>query len=562
MKERVLSFNQVTAAYFDEPVLEDVTLAVYSQETVGVVGRNGSGKSTLLKCLTGIHGADAGSVVRDRPVRFGYLPQEAELLRSATVLEAMRGALPELDRVEAELQEVEASMGLEEVYGDPARLEAAIARQDTLVARYAELGGPSFQRTVEATLRQVGLAEDSFGLRVADLSGGQKKLLALARILVGRPDFLVLDEPDNHLDLRGKQLLERIIGAFGGGVAIVSHDRYLLDLIVDSIIELERRKVFAWPGNYSEYVIQKEVAVASQARHYQAQQKEIKRLEESAKRLLTWGAVFDNPKFITRGKSILKRIDRIDRIDAPVTDSETMDLTLQYRRGSEKVLELTNVSFTFSDTGVQLFDRADLLVWKGERVAIVGPNGAGKSLLLNLIRGQLQPTGGTIKLGPSLKLGFYDQEHRNLDYRLNLVDTVRRDHSMTEATAVSFLRKFQFGYRQCLDPVGALSGGERSRLQMALMMLQQPNFLVLDEPTNNLDIQSAEILEEVLLGFAGAILMVSHDRYFLDRLADRVVVLQNGTLREFRGTFGDYLTNLARSRKRNPGPRRQPVSTS
>ena len=360
MKERVLSFNQVTAAYFDEPVLEDVTLAVYSQETVGVVGRNGSGKSTLLKCLTGIHGVDAGSVVRDRPVRFGYLPQEAELPRSATVLEAMQGALPELDRVEAELQEVEASMGLEEVYGDPARLEAAIVRQDTLVARYAELGGPSFQRTIEATLRQVGLVEESFGLQVSDLSGGQKKLLALARILVGRPHFLVLDEPDNHLDLRGKQLLERIIGAFDGGVAIVSHDRYLLDLIIDSIIELERRKVFSWPGNYSEYVIQKEVAVASQARHYQAQQKEIKRLEESAKRLLTWGAVFDNPKFITRGKSILKRIDRIDRIDAPVTDSETMDLALQYRRGSEKVLELTNVSFTFPDTGVRLFDRADL----------------------------------------------------------------------------------------------------------------------------------------------------------------------------------------------------------
>ena len=562
MKERVLSFNQVTAAYFDEPVLEDVTLAVYSQETVGVVGRNGSGKSTFLKCLTGLHGVDSGNVVRDRPVRFGYLPQEAELPWDSTVLQVMQRALPELDRVESELQEVEASMGLEEVYGDPSRLEEAIARQERLVARYAELGGPSFERTVEATLRQVGLTNDSFGLQVSDLSGGQKKLLALARILVGKPDFLVLDEPDNHLDLRGKQLLERIIGAFGGGVAIVSHDRYLLDLIVDSIIELERRKVFPWPGNYSEYVIQKEIAVASQARQYQAQQKEIKRLEESAQRLLTWGSVFDNPKFITRGKSILKRIDRIDRIDAPVTDVETMDLSLEYRRGSEKVLEMTDVSYTFPDTGFRLFDRADLLVWKGERVAIVGPNGAGKSLLLSLIRGHLQPTGGSIKLGPGLKVGFYDQEHRNLDYRLSLVDTVRRGHSMTEATTVSFLRKFQFGYRQCLDPVGALSGGERSRLQMALMMLQQPNFLILDEPTNNLDIQSAEILEEVLLGFAGAILVVSHDRYFLDRLVDRVVVLQDGVLREYQGAFGDYLTSLARRRQRTPGPRRQVVKTS
>ena len=361
-------------------------------------------------------------------------------------------------------------------------------------------------------------------------------------------------------------MLEHIISTFAGGVAIVSHDRYLLDLITDSILELERRSVVPWQGNYSEYVIQKEVAVASQIRHYQAQQKEIKRLETSAQRLLTWGAVFDNPKLITRGKSILKRVERIERIEAPAVNDETMDLSLEYQRGSEKVLELNEVSYTFSDTRYRLIDRADLLVWKGERVAIVGPNGAGKSLLLSLIRRRLQPTSGSLKIGPSTKIGFYDQEHRNLDYQLNLVDTIRRDHVRSEESAIAFLRKFQFGYRQCLDPVGALSGGERSRLQMALLMLQQPNFLVLDEPTNNLDIQQAEVLEDVLLGFAGAILVVSHDRYFVDRLADRIVLLEDGILRDYAGTYGAYLTGLAQRNKPHRhqlgDPQRQPARKS
>lgn len=544
MKHKLASLNHITAAYFDAPVLRDVTLEFMSQETVGVVGPNGAGKSTLLKCLLGTLVPDEGTVVKAGHLKVGYLPQESELDPALTVMDVMRDALPELQAVEASLAAVENSLGLPQVYEDPARLEAVLAEQAALLEQFGALGGPSFAHTLVATLRQVGLPDPCHGQKVATLSGGQKKLLVLARILISRPDLLLLDEPDNHLDIRGKQLLERVVGRFDGGVVVISHDRFLLDIIADRIIEMERGRALSWTGNYSEYALQKELAVARQQQRYQAQQKEIQRLEESAARLMHWGSVFDNPKFIRRARSMQKRIDRIERIEDPVIDARPMQLALANRRSSEKVLDIRHVAMWFED-GDFLLDDINLLVWRGERVGLVGPNGAGKSVLLSLILGQRTPMEGEIVLGPSVVPGFYDQEHRNLDYRLTLIETIRRHQCMDESSAVNFLRRFQFEYRQCLDPVGSLSGGERSRLQMALLMLRKPNFLLLDEPTNNLDIMSAEVLEEALTEFTGAMLIVSHDRYFLDRLVDRIVVMEEGTLREYRGTLADYLTALA-----------------
>jgi ATP-binding cassette subfamily F protein 3 len=419
--------------------------------------------------------------------------------------------------------------------------------------RYEEAGGPSYEGRVRAYLKEVGFAtEVELNLPVETLSGGQKKLVALAKLLVLQPKILLLDEPDNHLDLEGKALLERLIRGYEGGVIIVSHDRYLLDLVVDEIAELEDGRLTLYPGDYSEYAFEKHTRLLRQQQLYQTQQKEIGRLEQAAKRLMTWGRVYDNEKLIIRGRSILKRLERMDRIDRPTMERRRMDLQLEGWRGSNKVLELSAISKSYAMADGSTFPvlkGLNLLIWHGERVGLIGANGTGKSLLLRLILGQEEPDQGKIAIGPSVEVGYYAQEHETLDYQRSLIETVRAAAPMTESAAVSFLGKFLFRYLQAQGPVSELSGGERSRLQLALLMLLRTNFLLLDEPTNNLDITSAEVLEEAIANFGGTALIISHDRYFLDRVVDRIVELRNGRLFEYAGNYSDYLAAKSESMK-------------
>jgi ATP-binding cassette subfamily F protein 3 len=414
------------------------------------------------------------------------------------------------------------------------------------------LGGPAYEGRVRSQLKALGFSDADLSLPVDVLSGGQKKLLGLAKLLVLKPDVLLLDEPDNHLDLAGKSFLERTIGQYEGAVIIVSHDRYLLDLVVDEIAELEDGRLTLFPGDYSEYAFEKQMRLLRQQQMFQAQQKEITRLEQSAKRLLTWGHVYDNNKFIRRGQNILKRLERMDKIDKPMLDRRRMDLTLSGWRGSNKVLEIIDLDKHFpagsdtvdGDENVVLAG-LDLLIWRGERVGLVGPNGSGKSVLFRLILGEEAPSGGEIRIGPSSEIGYYAQEHETLDYERTLIETVRYAARFSESNAVSFLGKFLFNYEQARAPVSDLSGGERSRLQMALLMLTNANFLLLDEPTNNLDIQSAEVLEDALAEFDGTILVISHDRYFLDRVVDRIVEIEDGALVEYSGNYSDFQATKA-----------------
>ncbi len=460
------------------------------------------------------------------------------------MLEETLSASTELKEVEAELRKVEESLGLEEVYGDDKKLSRVISKQEKLLIRFEELGGNNFQSRVRSTLLSMGIKEEEFDLGVDMLSGGQKKLVGLAKLLVTQPDLLLLDEPDNHLDLAGKTFLEKFIRNFNGGVVIISHDRYLLDVVADEIAELEDGKISIYKGNYSEYSFEKEARLIRQQEVFQAQEKEINRLETSAKRLLTWGHVHDNVKFIKRGKNILKRIERIERIDKPILDRKKMNLEIAGWRGSNKVLELVNLSKSFpTQLGEdrKILDDLNFSLWHGERVGLVGPNGAGKSLLFQLILEKMTADSGEIIIGPSIKTGYYAQEHETLDYSRTLIDTIRHAAPLSEEKAVSFLGKFLFTYDQDRNLVSALSGGERSRLQMALLMLTGVNFLLLDEPTNNLDIASAEVLEEALDDFEGSILVISHDRYFLDRVVSRIIELDQGKINTYLGGFSDYL---------------------
>jgi len=540
----VVNLDRVTVRYIIEPIFEGLSWEIHEGRVVGLVGPNGCGKSTLLRLIAGEIGSETGFVVRAKERTIGFLHQEPGLTPGRSVWQEALAASPELARVEAELAEVEARMGQPAVYGDETALARALERQSRLLDEFERLGGPGYEGRVRSTLIGLGFSEADLHLPVEALSGGQRKLVGLARLLITRPDVLLLDEPDNHLDLRGKAFLERIIADYPGAVVIVSHDRYLLDQVVDEIAELEDGRLTCYPGTYSEYAVQKELRLLRQQQMYEAQQKEIARIEAAIARFEEWASRVVNERHARQARSRQKMLDRMERIERPVLERRRMGLELQGWRGSNKVLEITALDKAFpSPTGGDdaiVLDGLALLIRHGERVGLVGPNGAGKSVLFRLILGQDAPTAGEIKLGPSVTVGYYAQEHETLDHGRTLIDTVRQAARFSEDGAVRFLGRFLFTYEQARAQVATLSGGERSRLQLALLMLSGANFLLLDEPTNNLDIASAEVLESALADFEGAVLVISHDRYFLNRVVDRVVELDGGALTEYLGDYSDY----------------------
>jgi len=537
----ILRLDNATFSHPGGLVLEGLNWSIQTGDKVGLVGPNGAGKSTILKLLTGTLTRDDGFVFTAKNVTIGYLPQDVNFDSQKTVLEEALTASSRIAELEAELRQVEASLANPNVYNDEKALTEAIERQAQLLETYEEEGGLRYENVVKSTLRALGFSTDDFELSSGVLSGGQKKMLGLAKLAINQPTVLLLDEPDNHLDLVGKDHLEQFIRSYPGAVVIVSHDRYLLDEVVDGIVELEGGKLDFYVGNYSAYVTEKELRRLRQAQMHAAQQKEIARLEVAITRFELWASLVVNERHIKQARNKRRQIERMDKIDKPI-EQKNMNLQLDGWRGSDKVLEVVDLFKVFDDNIV--LAGVNLTLWHKERVGLIGPNGAGKSVLFRCISGQETATDGVIKIGPSVKVGVYTQEHQNLDYDKNLVETIRDIKPMYEDQAVAFLGSFLFPYQQAkMQVVGSLSGGERSRLQMALLMLQEPNFLLLDEPTNNLDIQSAEVLEQALDNFNGTIFVISHDRYFLDKVVDKVVELDpgQGTLMEYVGGYTDYL---------------------
>ncbi|NTV35672.1 MAG: ABC-F family ATP-binding cassette domain-containing protein, partial [Anaerolineaceae bacterium] len=522
------------------PIFRNLTWEVQHDQKIGLIGPNGAGKSSMLKLITGEFSPEpGGSVVRARGVTVGYLPQQPEFPPQQTAWQAAMLGVPRVAELENELHRVEESMGDPVVYGNEKALGRAIERQQTLMEEYQSLGGEQYPQRVRAMLLGLGLAEGEFDKPLEKLSGGQKKLVGLARLLLDSPQVLLLDEPDNHLDLDGKMYLERMIQAYQGAVVIISHDRYLLDAVVTHIAELEDGRISMFTGDYSAYIMDKEEKLARQATLYSIQQREISRIEAAIKRYSIWAKVYDNEKFAKRAQSIQKRLDKVDRMDKPVLERRKMDLRLNGWRGSNKVLDVRDVTKSFGEQVV--LNKVNLLLEHGERVGMIGKNGTGKSVLLRLVTGREQVEQGEIILGPSIKVAYYAQEHEILDLEQSVLDTVRLAGNMSESNAVSLLNRYLFTYRQTGQKVKELSGGERSRLQLALIVLSGANFLLLDEPTNNLDIASAEVLEAALADFTGTVLVISHDRYFLDQVVNRILVLEDGRINTYPGGYSDYL---------------------
>lgn len=464
-----------------------------------------------------------------------------------TVLDVALSGSPEIARLRDVLAEAEAHMGDPAIYGDAGRLARVMDDHARLLHAYEAAGGLTYESRVRSTLRELGLGDETFDRPMDALSGGQAKLVGLARLLVWGPDVLLLDEPDNHLDVAGKQMVERLVRNYAGTVIIVSHDRYLLDQVADRIAELEGGRITVWPGTYSAYAVNKELARLRQEQLYRAQQKRIGQIEAAIARFELWASIVVDERHARQARARYKMLERMDKIERP-GEGRRMRLELDGWRGSNKVLEIGGLEkwFEGADDINVVLDGVDLTIWHGERVGLVGPNGAGKSVLFRCILGAAgigdeQPDGGAVKLGPSVTVGYYAQQHETLHPDWTLIQEIRDARPMYEDDAIAFLGRFLFDYQACQKQVRQLSGGERSRLQLARLMLSDANFLLLDEPTNNLDIPSAEVLEAALEEFNGTVLVISHDRYFLDRMVDRCAALEGGRIAETAGGYSDYL---------------------
>jgi ATP-binding cassette subfamily F protein 3 len=539
----LVQLHHLTLHHAGREIFRDLNWAIGERERIGLVGPNGAGKSSLIRAIVGELIPTQGTITAMRGASMGYLPQEVKL-PAGTLFEAACQPSPELADALAQAAAIETRMAEPAVYNDPDALQAVLEAHDLALARCERLDADRQVSSVRELLSRLGFTADEYEMPVEALSGGQTKLVALARLAAWSPDVLLLDEPDNHLDLPAKAALEAFLKHYRGAVVLVSHDRYLLDAVVTHIAELENGKLNAYAGDYSAYTVERDLRRMRQQQQYQNQQRELARIEAMIRDWELKAKADLNERHARQAASRRKMLARMeasgDLVEA-VHERPLLALEIAGGRGSTNALALKNVTMGFGDD--LLFVGIDLLIRHSERVGLIGRNGAGKSVLFKLILGELQPIDGVIRIGPSTRIGYYAQRHETLAgwARRTPIELVRDSQPMSEGAAVNHLLRFAFTYAQTRQPIATFSGGERSRLQLLALVLKQPNLLLLDEPTNNLDIASSDVLESALEDFEGAILTISHDRYFLDRLVDRIVELDDGGLEEYTGGYGDYV---------------------
>jgi len=536
----LVNFSKVCKDFGGNPIFDDVNFEIIEGERISLVGENGSGKSTLFKLIAGLDTPTSGVISRRRNLTIGYLTQEVDpRLDHKSIFEVVSETSAELAELPHILAELEEQMSDQEISTDADAMTRALEEYGHAQERFEALGGYTLGHRVETVLNGLGFAPSELSQEVGVLSGGEKKLVNLARILIEMPDLLLLDEPDNHLDLNAKAWLEQYIRNYPGTVLIISHDRHLLDRAVKQIFELEDGGIIEYAGNYTSYAEQRWQRLVKQQELYAVQQVEIKRLKASMYQLKSWAKM--NDKFAKRAEYMAKRVEKLkeDAVNRPILERDRIQVNLEAERSGKKVLEVKGLSKSID--GRLLFAPFDLTILYGERVGIVGANGSGKTTLLKTLMDVLPATSGSVKIGASVVTGYYAQEQETLPFDSTPIDFVRRLKKMTEPQAISFLHGLLFRYEDLHTPIRDLSGGEKSRLQMARLMLTEANFLLLDEPTNNLDIASTEVLEEALDEFEGTVLTVSHDRYFLDKIVSKIVAIGNdGQVRVYPGNFSYY----------------------
>lgn len=529
----VLACQNISKSYGAEEILSAVNFHIEAKEKLAIVGINGAGKSTLLKIIMGEEEADSGIVTIAKDVSVGYLAQHQERYYNQTIYEELLSAKQDVIDLSEQLRQLEKD--IETLEGD--ELNNALERYARMNHTFEMQDGYAFESQITGVLKGLGFSEEDFNRPIEELSGGQKTRVSLGRLLLSRPDIIILDEPTNHLDLKSTAWLENYLKSYDGAVIIVSHDRYFLDKIVTKIVELENTKSTIYHGNYSYYATKRQEVRLSKYRAYMNQQAEIKHQEEVIAKLKQ----FNREKSIKRAESREKMLDKIERLDKPteVRDDMRLALTPDIESGND-VLLVEGLSKAY--TATPLFSNVNMDIKRGERVALIGDNGTGKTTILKIINQLLPKDSGRIILGAQVHIGYYDQEHQVLHPDKTIFDELHDAYpSMTNTKIRNVLAAFLFTGDDVFKEIKDISGGERGRVSLAKLMLTGANFLILDEPTNHLDITSKEILENALVSFSGTVLFVSHDRYFINRTATRVLELTESGITSYLGNYDDYI---------------------
>ena len=532
----ILSVHNINKSFDGKDILKDASFHIENNEKAAIVGINGAGKTTLLKIIIGQLSADSGDVTFSKDVTWGYLAQNQNVQTENTIYQELVEVKRHVIELEENIRAAEEEM--KHVTGD--ELSRLMDRYTFMNEQFQRMSGYAWQSEVTGVAKGLGFSEDELDKKISTLSGGQKTRVALGKLLLENPDLIILDEPTNHLDMSSIRWLENYLLNYKGAVLIVSHDRYFLDKIVGKVIEVENTLVSSFVGNYSDYSVKKDQKRLAQWSAYMKQQQEIQHQEEVIAKLKS----FNREKSIKRAESREKMLEKTVRLDKPITIDDSMKITLKPSCESGKdVLEAVNLSKSFGSQ--ELFSGINFEIKKGEHVAIIGDNGTGKTTLLKMINGLESIDSGKITLGTKVEIGYYDQEHHVLNDNKTLFDELQDAYPTLNNTEIrNTLAAFLFTGDDVFKRIGDLSGGEKGRVSLAKLMLSDANFLILDEPTNHLDITSKEILESAISGYEGTVLYVSHDRYFINKTATRILDLTRKSMVEYIGNYDYYMEHV------------------
>lgn len=532
----ILSCNSIYKSYVVDMILEDISFNIEDGDKIGLVGLNGSGKTTLLDVLVGETPMDRGDIYIRKDLNIGYLKQHAKLDSQNTIFDECLLVFKPLMDMEARLRELEKGIGHEGAKGQSEKLDKLMNEYSHLLEKFDELNGYGYRSEIKGVLKGLGFKEDEFDKSVNVLSGGQKARLSLAKLLLEKPDLLLLDEPTNHLDIDAINWLESYLKEYKGAVLVISHDRYFLDNLVNRIFHLENRKLKVYNTNYSKFMERRKKELEVLKKTYENQQKEIKRQEEIIKRFSNYG----DKRYIKQAQSRQKLLDRMKTVDKPM-DSKRMKITFEPKvKSGRDVLRVEGLGKSFDD--FKLLEDINFTIYRGEKVGLIGPNGIGKTTLFKMILGQIPHDEGEIILGHHVHIGYFDQEQTNLNLNNTVIDEIWDENPKLDHYQIrTILSRFMFIGDDIFKEIEELSGGERGRLALLKLMLSKANFLMMDEPTNHLDIYSKEVLEDALNDYEGTLLVISHDRYFLNRVADKILELTEEGIVEYLGNYDYYL---------------------
>ena len=532
----LLQVNQLCKYYGADIILSNIKLEVQTRDRIALVGRNGAGKSTLLKIISGNLSYDSGEIIKPKDVKIGYLAQDTGLESTLSIWEEMLSVFEELRKQEQALRKLEQEMSNPSLFENPIQYEKVLKEYDELQVQFKENGGYQYEADIRSVLHGLNFHSFDYNTKISSLSGGQKTRLALGKLLLSKPDILILDEPTNHLDIDTLSWLEQYLQSYDGAILIVSHDRYFLDEVVNQVYEISRHQIMKFPGNYSFYLDKKAENYERDMKLFEKQQDEVAKLQDFIQRNLARAST------TKRAQSRRKQLDRMELMDRPLGDesSATFRFDIEKQSGNE-VLNIHSLSIGY-EKDAAVSTNINLRVTRGESIALVGPNGVGKSTLLKTIVEKLPALDGELQIGTNVFIGYYDQQQADLTSNKTVLKELWDEYPFkNEKDIRTVLGNFLFSGDDVLKIVSSLSGGEKARLALAKLMLQKANFLILDEPTNHLDLDSKEILENALIDYPGTILFVSHDRYFINRIASKVIELNLEGVTDYLGDYDYYV---------------------